>query len=140
MLKRTILLSVFAVLITASITAKAQAPVREIPAPINDIAVAGWDQFGPVIFYNPVLVAQAGPYVATFVRAHEYGHINLRTSDEVQADLYAVRALAFTNPEAIMAFVRLKASQGMGGGDATHAPGAVRAQYIYDYFRQITGQ
>ena len=108
----------------------AQAQVREIPAPINDIAIASFDMYGPVIYYNPIIVSQAGPLLWEFFRAHEYGHINLRTGSEMAADCYATQALLRTNPAAIEAFIQFKASQGMAGGDATHLPGIERARFV----------
>ena len=49
--------------------------IREIPrTDINDIAIASYDQHGPVIYYNPIISDQVGPVLSAFFRAHEYGH------------------------------------------------------------------
>lgn len=49
--------------------------IREIPVPtLNDIATASFDQYGPVIYYNPYVVNQVRPLVSAFFEAHEYGH------------------------------------------------------------------
>jgi hypothetical protein len=68
-------------------SAYAQAP--EIPNPsLSDIAMVTWyqgplPQFGlplyngPVIIYNPNVIAQVGPVLTAFFRAHEYCHISL---------------------------------------------------------------
>lgn len=51
------------------------AQVREIPAPqLNDIAIASYDAYGPVIYYNPAICQNIGPLICEFFRAHEYGH------------------------------------------------------------------
>lgn len=105
-------------------------PVVEVAAPINDLAMVQCTQTGCVIYYNPVLVAQAGPYVAEFAKAHEYGHIFNRSANEAAADCYATQVLMRSNPAAVEAFIQLKASQGMGGGDATHMPGLMRARWV----------
>lgn len=53
-------------------------PVREVPIyGLGDVAMASYDFAGPVIYYNPTYVEQLGPELATFFRAHEYGHIHL---------------------------------------------------------------
>lgn len=52
--------------------------IREIPrTDITDIAIASYDQYGPVIYYNPIICEQAGPLLVAFFKAHEYGHHQL---------------------------------------------------------------
>lgn len=58
--------------------AMAQIGVPEIPNPLlPDIAVVKPTPSGPVIIYNPRICAEAGPYLCSFFRWHEYGHIIL---------------------------------------------------------------
>jgi hypothetical protein len=65
--------TIFIVLLFLTLLASAQ--IREIAVPtLPDIAMASYDQFGPVIYYNPIITQQVGPYVTEFFRAHEYGH------------------------------------------------------------------
>jgi hypothetical protein len=53
--------------------------IREIPrTDIQDIAISSFDEFGPVIYYNPNICNQVGPLVTAFFKAHEYGHHNLK--------------------------------------------------------------
>ena len=113
--------------------AQAQQGVRVVEdCRIPDLAMTRFDYYGqPFIIWNSCAVQQVGPLVAAFIYQHELGHVYLRTSNEDAADCYAVQALRYNNPQAIMAFIQLKASQGMGGGDMTHRPGIQRAQFIY---------
>jgi hypothetical protein len=125
----------------------ARGQVREIANyQINDIAIATADPYGYVIYYNPAVVQQVGPLVATFARAHEYGHIylghvarHMQAQDpytrlmldqqaEIEADLYAARQLA-DQPAVIQATVAFFTHSG-NPGDHTHLPGPQRALLI----------
>ncbi len=125
----------------------ARGQVREIANyHINDIAIATADPYGYVIYYNPVVVQQAGPLVSAFFRAHEYGHIYLGHVDrllqardpytrlmlgrqaEIEADQYAARQLA-DQPAVVQAAVAFFTHSG-NGGDHTHLPGPQRALLI----------
>src|SRR5262245_60255886 len=99
---------------------------------ISDIGIT---QFGPygsaTIIWNSCLAGQMGAGASAFFFQHELGHAYLRTSSEDEADCYAVRVLRNSNPGAIWAFIQLKRSQGIGGGDFTHRFGIARAQHAY---------
>jgi hypothetical protein len=126
-----------------------ESPVREIPVPaLQDIAMTSFDQFGPVISYNPVLVEQAGPALAAFFRAHEYGHVELnhiqreffqanaynrawiRKDYEREADCYAARILRESFPEAIPAAIGFFNARGATAGDWYHPTGYDRAEVV----------
>jgi hypothetical protein len=127
----------------------AQPQVREIAVyTLPDIAMASYDQYGPVIYYNPQAVEQAGPLVAAFFWAHEYGHINLdhmrremfvanpynhtwvRRSHEVEADCYAARYWAERDPRVIEAALWFFQNAIGSAQDRDHPTGYERAQYI----------
>jgi hypothetical protein len=122
--------------------------VREVPnLQLNDIAMASMDAFGPVIFYNPVVVQQAGPLLNAFFRAHEYAHVCLGHVQqllganplvqawlspqlELQADCAAAKSLRGLNPQALQAAIQLFTSQGPIQQRPTHPAGTIRAQNI----------
>ena len=146
--------AVAAVLVLLSVTRFAagqswHAPIREIAHPgLPDISVASFDAGGPVIYFNPDRVRQVGPALATFFRAHEYGHIELghihaadlggnpfsrawlRQGRELEADCYAAQTLQPSYPEALDAAVHFFRDIAPGQVDALHPPGRVRAAKI----------
>lgn len=125
-------------LLTIPVTGQAQVGVRVVQScQIDDIGKTMPD-FVTVI-WNPCRASQYGPLVSEFFYQHELGHVYLHTANEDAADCYAVQALRSTNPQAILAFIQFKQSQGWGGGDATHRPGIARAQFVYDCFRGAHG-
>lgn len=131
--------------------------VPEIPAPaLQDIAMASWyvgplPQFGfpmyngPVIYYNPNVVAQSGPALTAFFYAHEYCHISLNHIQqsmfisnpynhawisqnlELQADACATNTLlAQGNIVSVRMAAQLFYNQGAMQADPNHPPGQVR--------------
>ena len=121
--------------------------IREIPvADLPDIAIASFDEHGPVIYYNPSLARRVGPWVTEFFREHELGHHKLghlqresfsatpfnrawlRQAYEREADCYAAQRVS---PYAVMAaiefFVR---TQGPTRPDILHPTGYERVAVI----------
>ena len=149
----------FAVLVPALLAGllfrPATAQIPEVPAPINDIAMASLDQYGnPVIYYNPTVVQRVGPVVASFFEAHEYAHhvlghvraglvldpytrIQFQRQAEVEADRFAIDHWIRRNPRVLIATVQFFENPYSGNlGDLTHLPTAMRAQMI----RQALGR
>jgi hypothetical protein len=108
------------VLAAALAFASAQRPalVPEVAEPdLPDTAMAQMTGDGPVIFYNPKLLQEAGA-ARDFVRAHEYGHVLLghlddqdmlltdagRARAEAEADCFAAKA---SGRDTILAMARL---------------------------------
>lgn len=123
-------------------------PVREIPSPtMLDVAMASADSHGFVVYYNPLTVQRVGPLMAAFFMAHEYGHIYLGHLErmtsvqdpltrlqmnrrvEIEADEYATRVLARSNPAAIDSVVH-QLMNNPHPGDRTHLPSKARALHI----------
>lgn len=133
----------------------------EIPDPsLNDIARVSWWSGpipplgipmynGPIIFFNPIVVQQAGPALTSFFYAHEYCHIHLNHIQqqmfmsnpynmawlsqtlESQADSCATQALIQQgNMQAIYAAVQWFYGQGPVQLSITHPPGQARAMNI----------
>jgi hypothetical protein len=124
-------------------------PVREIVnTDIPDLAIAGYDQFGPVIYFNPTNPLASNSDFMAFTRAHEYAHHylnHLRRESveanpfnrnwvnkgcELEADCYAAMVLS-DNP-ALLArvadlFLRV---QGYTSPDPDHPTGVERADNI----------
>ena len=132
-----------------------RSPVREIPIPtLADIAFASADSLGFVIYYNPNVVRQVGSLAASFFRAHEYAHIYLghitrlmfahdrynrlwmSRQGEIEADEYATRYFARSNPAVITAAIHALRDFSRTG-DATHLPGRVRARNIRLLFNRL---
>ncbi|MCI0388090.1 MAG: hypothetical protein MOB07_04890 [Acidobacteria bacterium] len=98
---------------------------------LANIGMTRFDQWGrPYIEWNPCFAQRVGQLVADFFYQHEMGHAHLRTASEDQADQYAVEALRFTNPDAIIAFIQFMESLGWGGGNLTHRYGIDRARFV----------
>lgn len=114
---------------------------------LRDVALAVFEQGRPVIYYNPVLLQQFGPNLTTFFFAHEYGHIRfghtgaalltgendpstVRQRQELEADCYAARTLAESEPAAVGAAIRFFTRMGPFRFDAWHPSGSQRAAKI----------
>lgn len=133
--------------------------IREIPVPtLNDIAIASYDQAGPVIYYNPYVVQQVGPLVSAFFQAHEYGHHNLghvtaklfnpnnpyvqlwlTLNAENAADAYSVQYHVQLGNKAVLQAAYNRFIYSPNNGDATHPPSVYRAQNIANLYYQLTG-
>lgn len=123
--------------------------IREIPAVwLSDIAIAAYDSHGPVIYYNPILTEQVGPWISEFIRAHELfhhhlGHLQreklqstplnrswLRREFEREADCEAAKVVS---PYAVLSAVEFFiATQGPTRADPYHPTGYERAATIRD--------
>lgn len=136
-----------------------QPGIREIGvSSLPDIAIASYDEYGPVIYFNPYTCQQAGPLATAFFRAHEYGHHNLghiiqkiynpnnpyiqawlNLTAENDADAFAVRYwIGQGNKAVIQAGANMMfALNNMG--DQTHLPSRIRANNIAILYSQITG-
>jgi hypothetical protein len=150
--------------LSATVVCKAQywstpQGIREIPvATLNDIAMASYDQQGPVIYFNPYVVQQAGPLVTAFFEAHEYGHhflghvtarlfnrnnpyvqIWLTLNAENAADAYAVQYHVQQGNKAVLQATYNRFVYFPNNGDATHPPSLMRAQNIASLYLQLTG-
>lgn len=83
-------------LITVALSANAT-QIRELPVHhLHDVSIATYDQFGPVIYYNPRALQELGPQISVFVRAHEYAHhilqhIHRGKASEHRSDVSAMR-------------------------------------------------
>lgn len=122
--------------------------VRQVPTDtLRDVALATFEHGRPVIYYNPDLLQQVGPQLTSFFLTHEYGHVRyghtgaaLATGDgdaslarqrqELEADCYATRALAESDPDAITAALRFFTRMGPFRYDAWHPSGSQRAAKI----------
>ena len=142
MVRKTTLFAIVAALL-ASTTAWSIG-IREVANPaISDAAIASYDAYGPVIYYNPVAMNRLGA-AGRFVRAHEYAHHHLdhvrrsatgtgwlRKSMELEADCMAAQTLAAEGDWiAIQAAAEQFARQGPYQGSPLHPPGIVRARQI----------
>ncbi len=137
----------FTPIVLATTLAYAQT-IRYIAEPhLPDIAMASYDASGPIILYNPSVVARTDPDVVQFFKKHEEGHHALghlqralfeanswnrawvSQSYEREADCYATKQLATTNPSAIddtISFFEHHPEQ----VDWYHPPGYERAAVI----------
>ncbi len=133
-------------LITTAMSVSA-GQIREVPAfDLPDTSIATYDQFGPVIYYNPLALQRLGPQVSKFVRAHEYAHHILhhiqrgdmagwqtntaqtRRSFELEADCYAAKNVSRAVAQA--AADSFSQTQGVERPDAQHPTGNERATVI----------
>lgn len=153
-------LALLASIATASL---AQGGLWQAPGGVREIAVPGlgdfrasMDQFGPVIYYDPIAAARVGPAVTAFFRAHEYAHVQLqhvtrdmfardpysqlwmRREFEKEADREAAKYFARRNPSVNDAAVRYFETSG-NPGDSTHLPGPMRAELIRQAAAQERG-
>ncbi|ESZ89341.1 hypothetical protein KT71_002883 [Congregibacter litoralis KT71] len=113
---------------------------------LTDIAMASYNRYGPVIYYNPDICFDVGPLVCEFFRAHEYGHHYrghlkreyfeanqynrtwLRRGYEKEADCWAA---ANTHPKISLAAISFFVSlQGPTRPSWYHPTGYQRAQVI----------
>lgn len=144
-MKKAILICIMVFCSSAFTIATAQ--VREIPVHgLHDVAISSYDQFGPVIYFNPMITQQLGPFVTEFFRAHEYGHHRLghiqreffdanpynrawvRQHYEKEADCFAAKNIS---PQALQAAVQFFVlAQGPNRPDWYHPTGYERAQVI----------
>lgn len=122
--------------------------VRQIATDtLHDLAVAAFENGRPVIYYNPVLMQRVGPELEAYFFAHEYGHVHyghtgsaltstesdlsaIRVRQELEADCYAARTLADSEPAAVEAALRFFNRLGPFRFDAWHPSGAQRAAKI----------
>lgn len=128
-------------------TSASWAQIRELPVRgLPDIAIASYDQFGPVIYYNPDVTQQAGPLLTEFFRAHEYGHHALghiqrefveanpynrawvRQNFEKEADCFAAKNISTDALRTAMLFFKMKF--GHNRADWYHPTGYERASVI----------
>ncbi len=145
LLKKTTIVSI--TLLSAAI-AYAQT-LRYIPVTnLTDVAVASYDAAGPVVYYNPTIAAQLDPDVFLFFKKHEEAHHALnhlqrsvfdtnpynrawvQQSYEREADCYAAKELASTNPASITETVSFFENIIPGQVDWYHPPGYERAAVI----------
>lgn len=120
--------------------------IREIPrADLPDVAMASFDQYGPVIYYNPAVTKRIGPELSEFFRAHEYGHHYLEhiqkraffsnpynrawisQNFEHEADCYAVEKLP---KEVSKIAIRFFEQQKSSRADLLHPTGIQRAIHM----------
>lgn len=116
-------------------------PVPSIPDPsINDIATAGVSPvYGPVILYNPAIVARSRPATQTFFYFHECAHHALGhtlgfahpQASEQQADCWAVRELVGRRVFGVVELRVVQDEVATSPGDRTHLAGPARAANLY---------
>ncbi len=122
--------------------------VRQIATDtLRDVALATFERGRPIIYYNPRLLQQFGPQLTTFFFAHEYGHVRfghtgaalaagegdvsaVRQRQELEADCYAARTLAESEPAAVDATLRFFTRMAPYRVDAWHPSGSQRAAKI----------
>jgi hypothetical protein len=118
---------------------------------LPDAAIAVFDSLRPRIYLNSQLLAQIGPDLSAFLRAHEEGHIAyhhvserrfglLRVETplpvlhryEFAADCYAARALRRDRPAAVRAALRFFRERRALVTDAEHPAMGARAERLID--------
>jgi hypothetical protein len=111
---------------------------------LPDAAIAVADAQRPVIFYNPRILEQLGPAMATFILAHEEAHIvlgHVRLSDgvtdprrlrrlELEADCHAAQQLEPNETTAVMTAAQYFAARGGERVDPFHPSAAERSARI----------
>jgi hypothetical protein len=127
---------VFGVLLAA--TASAQGPdLRWIDVPVVSGPSGGYTcvtrpfQGSAVITCDPYKMANLPPAAQTFLIAHEHGHVlqfvrgtQFASNPEADADCYAAKRLALTDPQTLAAAIQwLEHGLGAGGGDLMHGNG-----------------
>ena len=130
--------------------------VRVLPnASLHDIAMATFDNFGPVIYYNPFVTNSVGDLATAFFMTHEVGHHNLNqavrmsgnplaqmwlnSNQENAADAYAVDFWVARSNVAIIQAGAIAMWNNNNAGDATHPPSRIRAQNIISRYMIMTG-
>lgn len=123
--------------------------VREIPVPgLPDVAITSIDRLGSIIYFNPSVVSTLPSEIVSFFKAHEYGHVYLghiqqsffannpysqawsRTRFENEADCFAARELADSEPASVIAAVNFFISQGTSKSSSIYPTGLQRAANI----------
>jgi hypothetical protein len=127
-------------------------PIREIPVPgLPSGGLSAYDQWGPVIYIDPQLIALGGA-VFEFLRLHEYGHHRrghvtprmaymfatnpyarawITKPMELDADCYAASQLARRSRSAAEEAARyFERAQGPFSGAPFYPSGFERAAYI----------
>ncbi len=118
---------------------------------LADAAMAVFDTLRPRIYLNTRMLAQVGPDLAAFLRAHEEGHIAyhhvsvrrfglvrvetplpILHSYEFTADCYAGRVLRGRNPAAVSAALRFFQRRRDLVTDAEHPSMGARADSLLD--------
>lgn len=90
-----------------------------------------------VIACDPARFGSLPPAAQAFLLAHEHGHVlqfvrgtQFAPNPEADADCYAAKRLAATDPEALAAAIQwLEQVLGGGGGDMVHGTGAQVAAF-----------
>jgi len=118
---------------------------------LPDAAVAVFDTLAPRIYLNTRLLAQIGPDLAAFLRAHEEGHlayhhvperrfglVRLETPTpvlhgyEFEADCYAGQVLRDSRPASVHAAIRFFQKRRDLVTDSAHPPMGARADRLFD--------
>ena len=118
---------------------------------LPDAAVAGFDSLMPRIYLNTKLLAQVGPELTVFLRAHEEGHLayhhvperrfglsRVETPTpvlheyEFSADCYAAQALRRARPAAVHAAIRFFQQRRELVTDSAHPSMGARADRLID--------
>lgn len=131
---------------------------------IRDVAMMRREGGRPVIYINPRLLDRFGPVMRDFFIAHEYGHVahghdageftwqhhdappvdslfaRTRQRQELEADCYATRTLAESEPETVGAALRFFNRMGPFRFDAWHPSGSQRAAKILACLPQAEDQ
>jgi hypothetical protein len=136
-MKRNGLSAVFIGVVLA-VSASAQGPdLRWIDVPVVPGASGAYTcvttpaPASAVITCDPQKLAMLPPAAQTFLIAHEHGHVlqfarglQFDTNPEADADCYAAKRLALTDPQTLRAAIRwLEQTLGAGGGDLVHGSG-----------------
>ena len=110
---------------------------------LPDAAVAVFDSLTPRIYLNTRLLAQIGPELAAFLRAHEEGHLAyhhvperrfglVRVETPVPADCHAARSLRRGRPESVRAAIKFFQQRRTLVTDSAHPSMGSRADRIID--------